>query len=93
MQKSAILSLECKAYFQREGYHTRTQLWQCNQHLMQLGCRMQDMVMAGGLVWALPELGNDVYERFRGVRRPGTNRLVGGGWPLQVLKLSGAAIA
>ena len=43
------------------------------------------MVMAGGLVWALPELGNDVYERFRGTRRPGTNRLIGGGWPLQVL--------
>ena len=64
-------------------------------HLKQLGCRMQDIVMTGGLVWALPEKGNDVYERFRGVRRPGTNRLIGGGWPLQVLNtaLTGQAIA
>ena len=30
------------------------------------------------------QLGDDVYERFRGIRRPGTNRLIGGGWPLQV---------
>ena len=36
------------------------------------------------LVWAMPEKGDDLYERFQGCRRPGTNRLVGGGWPLQV---------
>ena len=36
------------------------------------------------LVWAMPEEGDNVFENFKGCRRPGTNRLIGGGWPLQV---------
>ena len=52
-------------------------------------CRFRDVAMhCTALVWAGPEKGDDVYERFRGCRRPGTNRLIGGGWPLQVHKLS-----
>ena len=34
----------------------------------------------GALVWAMPELGDDVFEQFSGTRRPGTNRLTGGAW-------------
>ena len=51
-------------------------------------CRFRDVAMhCTALVWAGPEKGDDVYERFRGCRRPGTNRLIGGGWPLQVQNL------
>ena len=42
------------------------------------------IMCCSALVWAMPEKAEDVYERFRGCRRPGTNRLIGGGWPLQV---------
>ena len=55
------------------------------------GCRFRDVVMCcSALVWAMPEKADDVYERFRGCRRPGTNRLIGGGWPLQVRCQSGS---
>lgn len=35
---------------------------------------------SSSLIWALPEYGTDHFERFYGVRRPGTNRLSAGGW-------------
>ena len=44
------------------------------------------VVCGGGLNWALPELGDDVYERYSGIRRPGSNRLMGGGWMQQVVR-------
>ena len=37
-------------------------------------------VYSSGLTWGFPEQGNDVFQRFHGVRRPGTNRLGAGGW-------------
>ena len=40
-----------------------------------------DVVFCAGLTWALPHDGDDVFTRYRGCRRPGTNRLIGGGWP------------
>ena len=46
-----------------------------------LACRFTDVMFCAGLCWALPEKGDNVFTRYRGCRRPGTNRLVGGGWP------------
>ena len=43
------------------------------------------LACAGGLAWSLPSYGDDLYLRYQGIRRPGTNRLMGGGWLLQVL--------
>ena len=33
------------------------------------------------------QYGDDLYQRFMGIRRPGTNRLMAGGWLLQVCAL------
>ncbi len=46
--------------------------------------RFTDVMCCAGLMWAMGERGNDVYERFQGCRRPQTSRLTGGGFPLQV---------
>ncbi|KAK9845119.1 hypothetical protein WJX74_010776 [Apatococcus lobatus] len=47
------------------------------------GVRFTDVMCCNGLMWAMGEQGNDVYERFQGCRRPHTSRLIGGGMPLQ----------
>lgn len=63
----------------------------CHAESRHAARRYRDVIMCcSALVWAMPEEGDDVYERFKGCRRPGTNRLIGGGWPLQALPTAAA---